>query len=306
MTKKFVRGIIIDKIIYSIFQNGSRTMFYSSLFFPKEARKDVFVLYGFVRTADNLVDRKPQNKVGFYKFRKKYEQAISGINTGDIVIDSFAELAQRKNFDPKWTDAFLDSMEMDLTKKTYATLDETLQYVYGAAEVMGLYMVNVLDIDKKAYFYSRYLGRALQCINAIRDIAEDNEFGRSYIPKTDLEYYDLESLDYSYTKQHPKRFSDFIKGQVYRYYHWQKIAEKGYQFVPKRYLICVKTVSDMYNWTAEQILKNPFIVYSQKVKPLIIQIISAVLKNIIYPIPKKTSLLSSYIKPLPQIQSMKI
>ena len=191
-------------------------------------------------------------------------------------------------------------------KEQQKTLDETLQYVYGAAEVMGLYMVNVLDIDKKAYLFSRYLGRALQCINAIRDIAEDNEFGRSYIPKTDLDYYELESLEYSYTRQHPKRFSDFIKGQISRYYHWQEIAEKGYQFVPKRYLICVKTVSDMYNWTAEQILKNPFIVYSQKVKPLIIQVLSAVFKNIIYPIPKKSSILHSYIKPVPQIQSMKM
>ena len=163
------------------------------------------------------------------EFRKKYEQAKKGITTGDIVIDSFVDLAKRKDFDPKWTEAFLDSMEMDLTKTTYATLDETLQYVYGAAEVMGLYMVNLLGLDKKAYYYSRYLGRALQCINAIRDISEDNQFGRSYIPLTDLDHYGLKSLDYKYTKKHPEQFSEFIKGQVQRYYHWQEIGEKGYK-----------------------------------------------------------------------------
>jgi phytoene synthase len=281
---------MINKNFYSIFQQGSKTMFYSSLPFPKKVRNDVFVLYGFVRTADDLVDTMPQDHIGFYKFKQKYEQAQYGITTGDIVIDSFADLAQRKNFNPKWTEAFLDSMEMDLTKKTYDTLDETLKYVYGAAEVIGLYMVNILGLDKNAYVYSKYLGRALQYINAIRDIAEDLEFGRSYIPMSDLEQYDLESLNYQYTKQHPQRFSEFIKGQVSRYYHWQEIAEKGYRYVPKRFLICVKTVSDMYNWTAKQILKNPFIVYNQKVKPLIIKILTTILENIINPTTQKTTL----------------
>jgi len=298
----FVWETMINKTIYSIFQTGSKTMFYSSLFFPKKVRNDIFILYGFVRTADDLVDTLPQDKVEFYKFKQKYEQAKRGIITGDIVIDSFAELEQRKQFDPEWTKAFLESMEMDLTKKIYNTLDEVLEYVYGAAEVMGLYMVNILNSDKNAYYYSRYLGRALQWINAIRDIAEDIEFGRSYIPKTDLEKYKLESLDYNYTKQHPQRFSDFIKGQISRYYHWQEIAEKGYKYVPKRYLICVKTVSDMYNWTAEQILKNPFIVYKKKVKPLIIDILITVLENIINSSQQKTTaLFPSYIQSQPKI-----
>ena len=281
---------MINKIFYSIFQQGSKTMFYSSLFFPKNVRSDVFILYGFVRRADDLVDTLPQDQAGFYKFKQKYEQAHQGTKTGDVVVDSFAELTQRKNFDPKWTEAFLDSMEMDLTKKTYATLDETLEYVYGAAEVMGLYMVNILDLDKNAYFYSRYLGRAMQCINAIRDIAEDLEFGRSYIPLSDLQQYELESLDYHYTKQHPQRFSEFINGQVSRYRHWQEIAEKGYRYIPKRYLICVKTASDMYNWTAEQIQKNPFVVYQWKVQPLVIKILTTVLTNIIDITNQKTRL----------------
>jgi phytoene synthase len=266
-------------------------MFYSSLFFPKKIRNDVFVLYGFVRTADDLVDSLTQDKIGFYNLKEKYEQAQSGIITDDIVIDSFVELEKRKKFDPSWTKAFLDSMEMDLTKKTYNTLDETLEYVYGAAEVMGLYMVNILGMDKKAYHCSRYLGRALQCINAIRDIAEDLELGRSYIPLSDLDRHGLESLDYEYTKKHPKNFSEFIKGQISRYCFWQEMAEKGYCYVPKRYLICVKTVSDMYNWTAEQIIKNPFIVYDWKVKPWIIKIITTVLSNIIDPTPNKSSFL---------------
>ena len=146
----------------------------------------------------------------------------------------------------------------------------------------------------------------MQCINAIRDIAEDHDFGRSYLPMSDLEQHDLESLDYNYTKQHPQRFSEFIKSQISRYCHWQEIAEKGYRYIPKKYLICVKTVSDMYNWTAEQILKNPFIVYEAKVKPLIIKILTTVIGNIIDPTARKNTLFPCFVQSQPQLQSMRI
>ena len=84
------------------------------------------------------------------------------------------------------------------------------------------------------------------------------------------------------------------------------IAEKGYRYVPKRYLICVKTVSDMYNWTADQILKNPFIIYRAKVKPLIINILTTVLENIIDPTTKKTTLFPCFEQSQPRFQSLKI
>ncbi len=274
---------MINKTIYSIFQEGSRTMFYSSLFFPKKIRNDVFICYAFVRRADDLVDKAPQDKERFYCFKQDYEQAKNGKKTGDIVIDSFADLEKRRSFDSKWTEAFLNSMEMDLTKKTYETLEELLKYVYGAAEVMGLYMSNILGINKESYPYARYLGRSMQCINALRDIAEDIKLGRSYIPNEDLKEHGLKSLEYQYIKKHPENFSNLIKTHITRFCYWLETAEKGYHYMPKRYLISVKTAMDMYQWTAEQILKNPFIVYEWKVKPLISQIISTVFINLVNP-----------------------
>jgi phytoene synthase len=67
------------------------------------------------------------------------------------------------------------------------------------------------------------------------------------------------------------------------YCKWQYIAESGYDFIPKRYLIPVKTASEMYNWTADQINKNPFLIYKKKVKPQISQILQTTVMNIIDP-----------------------
>ena len=62
-------------------------------------------------------------------------------------------------------------------------------------------------------------------------------------------------------------FQRFVQAQIRRYEHWQIEAEKGFRYIPHRYLIPIKTASEMYKWTAQKIEKNPFIVYKMKVKP---------------------------------------
>lgn len=274
---------MINKQIYSLFQNGSRTYFYSSLFFPHKIKKEVFSLYGFVRKTDNFLDSIPQDITGFYEFKEKYYKAENGIHTNDIIIDSFIQLSRNKNFDPKWTESFLKSMEMDIKKNKYETLDDTLEYIYGSAEVIGLFMSKLLNLSKEAYSYAKYLGRAMQYINFIRDIDEDNKLGRIYFPNKDLEEYGLKSLNYKETSKHKEEFINFIHKQIDRYCKWQHYAEEGYKYIPKRYLISVKTASEMYKWTAEQIYKNPFVVYNIKIKPMIKQIFTKTILNMIDP-----------------------
>jgi len=273
--------MIIDKTFFSIFRKGSRTYFYSSLFFPMHVRREVFILYGFVRKTDNYVDVLPQNRDGFYEFKNKYYLAKSGKDTGDVVIDSFVRLAERKGFEDEWIEAFLHSMELDLIKTRYETLEEVLEYIYGSAEVIGLMMAKIIGLPKESFEHAKYLGRAMQYINFIRDIAEDLDLGRVYFPQTDLQQHGLENLTFDHVKQHTEQFTHFIQTQLDRYCHWQEQAEEGYKYIPKRYLISIKTASEMYHWTAEQISRNPFIVYVYKVKPMISKILLTVFFNLI-------------------------
>jgi phytoene synthase len=272
---------MINKTFYSIFQKGSRTYFYSSIFFPPYIKKDVFTLYGFVRKVDNYVDSIPQNIEGYYEFKKQYYNALDGRKSKDIVIGSFVELLNNKEFELKWIDSFFESMEMDITKKRYDTLDETIKYIHGSAEVIGLMMAKIMDLPKESYIYSKYLGRAMQYINFIRDIAEDLKLGRIYFPSTDLNKHGLIKLDFDYIQYQKNEFSNFINEQLNRYCKWQNIAEIGYKYIPKRYLISVKTASEMYNWTAQQINSDPMIIYTKKVKPIIMKIISTTILNLI-------------------------
>ncbi len=279
--------MLIDKTIFTLFRQGSTTYFYSSLFFPTKIRKNVFILYAFVRKADNFVDQIPQDNIGFYDFRKRFEQAWQGKKTNDIVIDSFVNLAHEKQFEKAWIDAFLDSMEMDLTKRVYQTMDETLEYIYGSAEVIGLFMARILGLVDRSFEFAKHLGRAMQYINFIRDIHEDNSLNRLYFPQTELAKFGLETLEYDYVVKNPNQFISFIRAQIDRYCGWQELAEHGYDFIPKRYLIPVKTASEMYKWTGHQIAHEPFIIYRWKVKPMISQIVTETFKSMVDLVSKK-------------------
>jgi phytoene synthase len=279
--------MLIDKTIFTLFRQGSTTYFYSSLFFPTKIRKNVFILYAFVRKADNFVDQIPQDKIGFYDFRNRFEQAWQGGESNDIVIDSFVYLAKEKKFEKVWIDAFLNSMEMDVTKKVYQTMDDTLEYIYGSAEVIGLFMARILGLVDRSFEFAKHLGRAMQYINFIRDINEDNSLNRLYFPQTELEKFDLESLAYDYVVKHPEQFISFVRAQIDRYCGWQELAEHGYDFIPKRYLIPVKTASEMYKWTGHQIAHEPFIIYRWKVKPMISQIVTETFKSMVDVVSKK-------------------
>ncbi|GAB4313000.1 MAG: phytoene/squalene synthase family protein [Methanobacteriaceae archaeon] len=225
------------------------------------------------------MDQIPQDIEGFYAFKDRYIDASKGSKTGDVVVDSFVELAKRKNFDQKWVDAFLKSMEMDTYQSNYKNLEELMTYLYGSSEVVGLFMAKIMDLDPKSYTAARNLGRSMQYINFIRDIDEDIDLGRTYFPQDDMEEFGLESLEQEHTIKRPENFKGFIRKQLETYKNWQKEAEKGFIYIPYRNLISIKTASDMYNWTARRIEKDPFIVYKMKVKPSIPKIVSNVFSN---------------------------
>ncbi len=263
---------------YQAFKEGSTTYFNSSLFFPPEVREEVFYLYGFVRIADNYVDELPQDVEGFYRFRDAYLAARGGRPANDPIIDRYVELEARKNFDPAWTEAFLSSMEADLKKSEYNSLEETLAYIYGSAEVIGYFMSRILGLPEEALPAAAMQGRAMQYINFIRDIKEDLELGRRYLP---LEGSDLPTLDEAYVREHPQQFIDFHMQQISLYRGWQAEAQEGYRFIPKRYRIPIRTAAEMYLWTARSIERDPLVVYRRKVKPAKGRIILELIKNIL-------------------------
>lgn len=256
-----------------IFQKASITYYNSSIFFSKKNREDIFTLYAFVRTADDLVD-KENNKKKFLEFKKEYLQK----NTKNPIIKNFIQLETKKKFDPKWTKAFLKAMQSDFTKKKYLTYKELEQYMYGSAEVIGLMIAKILGLKKESYEYAKLQGKAMQLINFVRDIKEDTKLKRQYIPQEWLEQFKIKSLK----NPDPEKFSELINYAINKYLEIQQEAQKGYKYIKRKDLIPIKTAAQMYNYTAKKIQTNPLIVLNKKIKPTKLKVILTILRNTIW------------------------
>jgi phytoene synthase len=260
-----------------IFRKGSTTYYFSSIFFPKKIKDDVFRLYSFVRVADDYVDVVPANKKAFLALRKRWNQAYKDPHFGtattdedsidERVIKNIVFVVRKYDFEIAWVEAFLDAMQADLEKRTYKTMKDTIWYMHGSAEVIGLMMAKIMGLPDEALTYAKLQGRAMQYINFIRDIQEDNTLGRCYFPETELKKFNIKDVSEKSAQLHPEQFSQFMQAQLEHYDAWQAEADKGMQYIPKRLRVPLQTAVSMYNWTGETIRRNPTIVFTEKVKP---------------------------------------
>lgn len=261
---------------WRVFRQGSRTYFWSSFFFPKTVRSEVATLYAFVRTADDFVDQSPQDVKGFNDFYDSYQQALKA-PVDNPIIDDFVLLMDKHDFDPAWVEAFFSAMRSDLGTVDYQDLDSLLVYIHGSAEVIGLMMARIMELPPKAHGAAQMLGRSMQLINFVRDIQEDNSLNRTYIPaswRTDLP--DLTQLS---AQKNSEAFVSCLNQALEIHEEYTKQATKGFDYIPYRCLVPIKTATDMYAWTAKQIQKDPFVVYEKKVKPSKLHVLISGLKN---------------------------
>lgn len=153
----------------------------------------IYAIYGFVRYADEIVDT-------FHNFDKRslldefkadmYQAIQKGISMNPV-LQSFQIVVNKYGIDHELIDAFLESMEMDLTEKKYSAEDYK-KYIFGSAEVVGLMCLKVFcEGDKRLYNElkgpAKSLGSAFQKVNFLRDMKSDfNERGRTYFPGVDF------------------------------------------------------------------------------------------------------------------------
>jgi phytoene synthase len=260
-----------------IFRRGSTTYYFSTAFFPESVRSDVLRLYSFVRIADNYVDEQPAQPEKLFTLENHWREAwndatfsVTPDDNDDIatrVLKNMIYVARTYDFNPQWVDDFFTAMKADINPKPFQTIEDVLEYVHGSAEVIGLMMAKMLELPDKAAHAAMLQGRAMQYINFIRDMSEDTDLGRCYFPAKDLKTFNIKALTAEYASRNPDAFYDFMQFQLKRYDQWQDEAAEGFRYIPKRYRIPIRTAVDMYGWTANQITKDPFVVFRRTVKP---------------------------------------
>jgi len=164
-------------------------------------RQDIYNIYGFVRFADEIVDsfHDYDKNTLFTRFSQELENALEDKISLNPILNSFQHTVLKYGIEKHLILSFMQSMQMDLTKKEYLTHDEYKAYIYGSADVVGLMCLKVFVNGNQEKYdalkeSAMHLGSAFQKVNFLRDLKADFEdLSRSYFPNTDLEQLDENS-----------------------------------------------------------------------------------------------------------------
>ncbi|GAB4241490.1 MAG: phytoene/squalene synthase family protein [Ekhidna sp.] len=183
---------LITKTYSTSFSLGIRTL-------HKRFHASIYAIYGFVRYADEIVDtfHDFDKEYLLKRFKKDTYQAIEEGISLNPVLHCFQQVVNQYEIDHELIEAFLVSMEMDLSKKDYSD-PEYDKYIYGSAEVVGLMCLKVFCDGNEEQYQSllkpaKHLGAAFQKVNFLRDIKSDyDERGRVYFPGVDFKKFNAE------------------------------------------------------------------------------------------------------------------
>ncbi len=152
---------------------------------PRQQRRDAAVLYSYCRLADDSIDLvEPEAQPGaLAELRRALHSVYCGEAQTDVRLRAFQELVQRRKLPREYPEQLLAGMHMDTNGAQYQSLNDLLLYCYRVAGVVGLMMCHVLGpTDARALRHAAHLGIAMQLTNICRDVSEDWQRGRLYLP----------------------------------------------------------------------------------------------------------------------------
>jgi 15-cis-phytoene synthase len=247
-----------------------KTYYLATLLLPASKRPFVHALYGFARYADEIVDDLASTLSAQEKaevLRTWSSDVLRGLETGessDLVGRALIDTVQRFDIPHQHFVDFLHSMEMDLTVTEYQTFDDLYEYVYGSAAVIGLQMVPILGGDTvNSLEAAKNLGVAFQLANFIRDVGEDLDRGRVYLPLQELAEHGVTRQMLEARKLTPEIMSA-LKFQIARVRQLQKAAEPGIALLDKTSQPCIRAASELYCGIVDEVEKIGYDIFNKR------------------------------------------
>ncbi|MDT8304440.1 MAG: squalene/phytoene synthase family protein [Anaerolineae bacterium] len=241
----------------------SHTFFVASALLPHAQRKAIRALYAFCRTSDDLVDNDASDKASkLYHWRQLtlHDHA----HHDDPVSLAWADTRARYQIPRQYAEQLLDGVATDLTKTRYQTFDELAQYSYAVASTVGLMSMHIVGYSgKEAIPYAVKLGVALQLTNILRDVGEDWQNGRLYLPQDELEAFGLteEDIDQGIVDE---RWRAFMRFQIERARQLYAEALPGVVMLDKKGRLAIAAAAELYQAILDDIEANDYDVFTRR------------------------------------------
>lgn len=200
---------------HAVTRLNSRTFFIASGLLPHQKRRAVRALYAFCRISDDLVDRAESDPThALAQWRRLVSKPQS--NLDHPIALAWLDTRTRFGIPSRYAEQLLNGVAQDLYKTRYANFDELAHYCYGVACTVGLMSMHIVGYTSpEAFPYAIRLGVALQLTNILRDVGEDWQNGRLYLPQDELATFGLTEEDIDRAEVTPQ-WRTFMRFQIDR------------------------------------------------------------------------------------------
>jgi 15-cis-phytoene synthase len=195
---------------------GSKSFAAAAKIFDKQTRSDAVMLYAWCRHCDDVIDGQTLGhdqqahfaegqRARLDELKLQTKEALSGKQIADPNFEALRRVVMRHNIPPRHLNELLAGFEMDVNGRTYKTMEDTLEYCYGVAGVVGVMMAMIMGArDPEVIDRASDLGLAFQLTNIARDVIDDARVGRIYMPADVLARHGIKTVDTSDPTQWPK------------------------------------------------------------------------------------------------------
>lgn len=273
MIKKNVlikKGFLEAKVIT---KEHAKSFFFASRFLPAEKRNAAFGVYAICRIGDDTVDSAARENP--LENLSRLKEKINCVYTSngqprEPLLAAFKNTIDKYKIPKACFDELIEGLYMDLNKNRYQNFEELRVYCYRVAGVVGLIMLKIFGYrNQEAEKYAVDLGIAMQLTNILRDIKEDFQRGRIYLPLDEMKKYGVseEYLSRQCAKASPlsSGFKELMRFKIARARQYYANSQKGIAMIKNRgarFVTCL--MKELYAGILDRIEKNDFDVFSRR------------------------------------------
>jgi phytoene synthase len=204
-----------------IARSRARNFYYSFVLLSRQQRKAMCAIYAFMRHCDDLSDEPGSSRAALVAWRKQLDESLDGRFGPHPIWPAFHHTVRRFGIPHEYLHAMIEGVASDLEPRHFETFDQLYHYCYQVASVVGLTVIHIFGFDTpSALPLAERCGIAFQLTNILRDIREDAERGRIYLPADDLRRFGVSEDDLRTGNRSPEflRLMQFEAARARSYY----------------------------------------------------------------------------------------